>query len=170
MQETKLEDIQCSLGRTGQINYNAHLKPIKIAGSTVSRATLHNYLFIKSKDIRIGDHVFVQKAGDIIPEVVRVNLKKRHPRSVPYQPLTHCFSCGSKLVQNDNFVDQFCENPDCKIRKLKFLEYFVSKPCMNIQGLGEKKIHQLYKAGLCKIPLDLYRLHNHADQVLRLPG
>ena len=169
VQETQLLDITATVGRTGRINYNAILKPVRVAGTTLQKATLHNANFIQFKDIRIGDYLYVQKAGDIIPEVVRVNMKKRSHTSAPWTPALLCPSCQTPLSKLHDQVDQFCLNPNCQSKLLRNLEYFVSKPCMDISGLGTKKIKDLYTRHLLVNVSDLYVLKHKKAILEKLP-
>lgn len=164
---TKLLDIVVQVGRTGVLTPNAVLEPVKLAGTTVSRATLHNIDIIKERDIRIGDIVIVQKAGDIIPEVVGSLKEKRTGQEVPYEMPDSCPSCGGKLTYDD--ADEFleddedftlgalrCTNPRCPAQLERNIIHFASKKAMNIEGVGEKLVKQLLEAGLIHDASDLY--------------
>ncbi len=161
-----LLDIELAVGRTGVLTPTAILTPVKVAGTTVGRATLHNEDIIREKDIRIGDTVVIRKAGDIIPEVVRVVLDKRPADSVAYQMPTQCISCGSDLVRLDGEVALRCINAACTAQIREGLIHFVSRAAMNIDGLGEKVITQLFEADLIHTVADLY--HLQYDQVIQL--
>jgi DNA ligase (NAD+) len=163
---TTLEDVEFSVGRTGVVTPTAILTPVKVAGTTVSRASLHNGDFIEEKDIRINDRVIIKKAGDIIPEVVRVIEDERPADSVPLHMPTHCPSCDSELVQLEGEVALRCLNPQCPAQLTEGLAHFVSRHAMNIEGLGEKVVEQLYHAGLVKDVSDLYYLKR--DDLLKL--
>jgi DNA ligase (NAD+) len=165
--ETKLLDITYSIGRTGSINPNAVLSPVMIAGSLVSRATLNNEDFIRDRDIQIGDYVIVRKAGEIIPEVVRVNFSKR-ANTIPFKMIENCPSCGGKLIRRPDEAVHFCINPNCPGIKLAYLIYFASKSAMNIDGLGEKVMEDLVNNGFISKVTDIYRLKNHRDDLLNL--
>lgn len=167
--ETKLLDIIFSVGRTGGITPIALLEPIMIAGSLVSRATLNNEDFIKQRDITIGDYVVVRKAAEIIPEVVKVNLARRH-NTKPFVMATHCPECFQPLVRRPKEADHYCINPDCPGIKKASLIYFASKAGMNIEGLGEKVVEELMNLGFVKTIPDLYRLAQHRDVLVNLEG
>jgi DNA ligase (NAD+) len=155
---TKLIDIELSVGRTGVVTPTAILEPVRVAGTTVQRASLHNEDLIREKDIRIGDYVVVKKAGDIIPEVVNVLPERRTGEEVPFSMPTHCPECGSALVRLDEEVALRCINPKCPAQIREGLIHFVSRNAMNVEGLGEKVIAQLFKEGLIEDVADLYTL------------
>jgi DNA ligase (NAD+) len=155
---TTLEDIELTVGRTGVITPTAVLKPVQVAGTTVSRATLHNEDLIREKDIRIGDHVIVHKAGDIIPEVVGVLFDRRTGNEVPYRMPDRCPECGGELVRLEGEVALRCINPKCPAQIREGLIHFVSRNAMNIEGLGEKVITQLFERDLIHDVADLYAL------------
>ena len=152
---TKLTDIVCTVGRTGQITPNAVLEPIKVAGSTIRRATLHNYPYIVSKDLKIGDYVYLHKAGDVIPEVVGPVLERRPSDAKNYQMITECPICGTKLELTDSKIDLYCPNISCPARKINALIHFISRDAMNIDGLGEQIIEDFYNMGLIKDSPDI---------------
>ncbi len=156
--ETKLLDIVIQVGRTGVLTPNAVLEPVKLAGSTVSRATLHNLNYIREKDIRIGDTVFVHKAGDIIPEVDRVNVDKRKHDSEVYEMPKKCPSCGENVFHEESEADHRCTNPECPAQLLRNIEHFASKSAMNIDGMGPQIIELFYKNGLINGIADIYFL------------
>lgn len=158
VKETQLNEITIQVGRTGVLTPNANFNPIRLAGTTVSRATLHNIDFITSKDIRVGDIIQVRKAGDIIPEVVGVSKEKRQPNSVPYTMPTHCPSCGSPVVREEDEAAVRCVNPSCPAQLQRHIEHFCSRDAMDIDGLGPAVIAQLIASGLLKRPSDLYLL------------
>jgi len=155
---TKLIDIELSVGRTGVVTPTAILEPVRVAGTTVQRASLHNEDLIKEKDIRLGDFVVVRKAGDIIPEVVRAISERRTGREVPFSMPTHCPECGSELVRLDEEVALRCINPKCPAQIREGLIHFASRNAMNIDGLGERVITQLFEAKLIEDVADLYKL------------
>ena len=155
---SKIEDVELSVGRTGVVTPTAILQPVFIDGSTVSRATLHNADQIRALDIRIGDTVIVKKAGDIIPKVVRVVTDERTGKEEPYEMPTHCPACETELVHLDDEVALRCMNPDCPAQLKEGLIHFVSRDAMNIDGLGEKVIDQLFREKLVGSIDDLYRL------------
>lgn len=155
---TELKDIELSIGRTGVVTPTAILEPIRVAGTTVSRASLHNEDLIKERDIRIGDSVIVKKAGDIIPEVVRSIIDRRPNDAKPYRMPTHCPSCGHELVRIEGEVALRCINPKCQAQLVEGLIHFVSRQAMNIDGLGNKIIQQLYHHQLIKEVGDIFYL------------
>lgn len=155
---TELKDIELSIGRTGVVTPTAILEPIRVAGTTVSRASLHNEDLIKERDIRIGDSVIVKKAGDIIPEVVRSIIDRRPNDAKPYHMPTHCPSCGHELVRIEGEVALRCINPKCQAQLVEGLIHFVSRQAMNIDGLGNKIIQQLYHHQLIKDVSDIFYL------------
>ncbi|HEV3231752.1 MAG TPA: NAD-dependent DNA ligase LigA [Candidatus Dormibacteraeota bacterium] len=165
---TLLEQIQVNVGRTGVVTPFAVLTPVLVAGSTVARATLHNEDDIARKDIREGDTVVVQKAGDVIPEVVRPVLEKRSPEARPWVPPTHCPRCGTLLVREEGQVARRCLNPDCPARLFEFLAHFVSRGAMNIEGLGWRTIAQMLERGMIASAADIYHLTK--DDLLQLEG
>ena len=167
---TKLTDIVCTVGRTGQITPNAVLEPIKVAGSTIRRATLHNYPYIVSKDLKIGDYVYLHKAGDVIPEVVGPVLERRPSDAKNYQMITKCPICGTKLELTDSKIDLYCPNISCPARKINALIHFISRDAMNIDGLGEQIIEDFYNMGLIKDIPDIYTLSKDKEDLIELEG
>lgn len=163
---TKLLDIELSVGRTGVITPTAILEPVRVAGTTVQRASLHNEDLIREKDIKIGDTVVVKKAGDIIPEVVNVLVEHRTGEEKEFSMPTHCPACESDLVRIEGEVALRCINPQCPAQIQEGLIHFVSRNAMNIDGLGERVVAQLFHAGLIKDVADLYRLTR--EQLLQL--
>lgn len=156
--ETKLIDVELSVGRTGVVTPTAILEPVRVAGTTVQRASLHNEDLIKEKDIRVGDFVIIKKAGDIIPEVVRPLPEKRTGEEQPFAMPEQCPECGSELVRLDEEVALRCINPKCPAQIREGLIHFVSRNAMNIDGLGEKVITQLFDKNLVSNVADLYKL------------
>jgi DNA ligase (NAD+) len=163
---TKLIDIELSVGRTGVVTPTAILEPVRVAGTTVQRASLHNEDLIREKDIKIGDYVVVKKAGDIIPEVVNVLVDKRTGEEREFSMPTHCPECESKLVRLDEEVALRCINPKCPAQIREGLIHFVSRDAMNIEGLGEKVVAQLFKENLIEDVADLYQLKK--EQLIQL--
>jgi DNA ligase (NAD+) len=155
---TTVEGIALTVGRTGAITPTAVLTPVQVAGTTVGRATLHNEDYIREKDIRIGDQVVIHKAGDIIPEVVRVLKERRTGREVPFRMPEQCPDCGSDLVRIEGEAALRCINPKCPAQIQEGLIHFVSRNAMNIDGLGEKVIKQLFKNDLVQDVADIYAL------------
>ena len=156
--ETTLEDIVPYVGRTGTLTPVAHLTPTKVAGSTVARATLHNVDEIRRKDIRIGDRVVLQKAGDVIPEVVRPVVEKRTGNEREFEMPTACPVCGTGVVQDAGAVRVYCPNPACPARVSQELSHFVGRGGMDIEGAGWKVLEQLLQRGLIRTRGDFYRL------------
>lgn len=155
---TKLNAIELSVGRTGVVTPTAILEPVKVAGTTVGRASLHNEDLIHDKDIRIGDDVVIRKAGDIIPEVVRPVVERRSKDAEPYHMPDDCPACGHELVRLEDEVALRCINPTCQAQLIEGVIHFVSRQAMNIDGLGEKIVAQLFEAGLIKDVADIYYL------------
>lgn len=163
---TKILDIEWSVGRTGVVTPTAIMEPVFVAGSTVQRASLHNVDLIKERDIRIGDTVVIHKAGDIIPEVLRVVLEERTKDIEPYEIPTTCPACGSELTHLEDEVALRCINPACPVQAQERIIHFSSRNAMNIDGLGEQRARQLFDAGLLASVVDLYDLK--VEQLLEL--
>lgn len=163
---TKLLDIELTVGRTGVITPTAILTPVQVAGTTVSRASLHNEDLIKEKDIRIGDTVIVRKAGDIIPQVVGVILAERPEGTTPYEYPKTCPVCGGEVVRIEGDVALRCVNPTCPAQIAEGIKHFVSRNAMNVDGLGEKVVEQLLRAGYIANVADLYLLR--VEQLVKL--
>ncbi len=153
-----LKDIVIQVGRTGVLTPKAVLEPVRLAGSTVSFATLHNQDFISGKDIRVGDTVIVRKAGEIIPEIVEVVTDKRPGNAVPYEMPTACPVCGAAVVRDEDGVALRCSGAECPAQRLRNLTHFVSRNAMDIDGLGPAVINSLIESGLVKSAADLYTL------------
>jgi DNA ligase (NAD+) len=156
--ETVLEDIVPYVGRTGTLTPVAHLAAVKVAGSTVTRATLHNLDEVRRKDIRIGDHVILQKAGDVIPEVVRPIVEKRTGAEREYEMPERCPVCDTPIVRDEGAVRHYCPNPACPARVSQEFQHFVGRGGMDIEGAGWKALEQLLQTGLVKRRGDFYRL------------
>ena len=164
--ETVLRSIALQVGRTGAVTPTAEFDPIELAGTTVSRATLHNQDFITQLGVNIGDTIVVRKAGDIIPEVIGV---RNHPKDKPaYVMPAHCPSCGTLLVRDPEVAAIRCPNISCPAQILRSLIHFCSRSAMDIEGLGEAACELLLRQGLAKTPADLYRLTK--DDLMRLEG
>jgi DNA ligase (NAD+) len=163
---TRLVGIELNVGRTGVVTPTALLEPVQVAGTTVKRASLHNEDLIREKDIHIGDYVVIKKAGDIIPEVVNVIVDRRNGEEEEFHMPTHCPECSSELVRLEEEVALRCINPSCPAQIREGLIHFVSRNAMNIDGLGEKVITQLFKEQLVHDVADLYRLTK--EQVMAL--
>lgn len=166
--ETRVESISLEVGRTGVVTPSADLAPVRIAGTTVKRATLHNEDYIREKDIRLGDTVVVRKAGEIIPEVVRVVLEKRPADSVPWSFPTTCPACGAELVRAEGEAATRCLNSLCPAQQYRAILHFASRDAMNIEGLGEALVQSLLDDGLIADAADLYRLHERRQELLDL--
>jgi DNA ligase (NAD+) len=166
--ETRVEKISVQVGRTGRITPLAQLKPVLIAGSTVSKATLHNEDYIRDKDIREGDMVLIQKAGDIIPEVVRIILEKRPAQSMPFQMPQNCPVCGARIVREPDSADSRCIGAECPAQTLRHLIHFASRDAMDIEGLGPAILEILFEKGFIRGVADLYSLSDKKDILIRL--
>lgn len=156
--ETKIEDIVVQVGRTGAVTPLAILTPVHVAGTTVSRATLHNYDYIVEKDIKIGDTVVVQKAGDIIPEVVKVCKEKRNGGEREFKMPEYCGECGAKIIREDGEAAYRCTGMNCPAQRLRHIIHFVSRPAMDIDGIGPSVIEQMLDKKLIETAADLYTL------------
>ena len=164
--ETILKDIIFTVGRTGMVTPNAVLEPVRVAGTRVSRATLHNEDYVKERDIRIKDRVIIRKAGEIIPEVVKPVIDARHGDEAPFEMIQECPRCGSELIREAGEADYYCLNIDCPARIVESLCHFVSRDAMNIDGLGVKVVEQLYDNQLIENVADIYKLQK--EQLLPL--
>jgi len=163
---TTVEDIFVSVGRTGALTPVAALKPVHVGGVTVSRATLHNEDELRRKDVRVGDRVFLRRAGDVIPEIVRVIPESRPPDSKPWEMPRQCPACGTPVVREEGEAITRCPNPTCPAKTVSRLRHFASRLAMDIEGLGIETSTQLTETGLVKTPADLYRLTY--DQLVNL--
>jgi|UniRef100_A0A7C3SI00 DNA ligase (NAD+) len=155
---TRVRDIVVNVGRTGAVTPIAIMDPVEVGGVTVSRATLHNEDEVARKDVRIGDMVLIERAGDVIPEVVKVIIEERPPDAKPFKMPKNCPICGTPLVRPPGEAVTRCPNPDCRGALRRKILHFVSKGAMDIDGLGEKIIDQLLEQGLVEKVSDLYRL------------
>ncbi len=167
---TTLEDIFITIGRTGKVTPNAQLAPVRIAGTSVSFAQLHNEDFINTKDIRINDKVVVRKAGEIIPEVVKSLPERRDGSQSVYVFPTHCPHCDGPLVRDENEAAHYCINTNCEARVVESLAHFASRDAMNIEGLGVKTVETLHQANLLHSIADIYTLYTKRNELLNLPG
>lgn len=165
---TKVEDIFITVGRTGKCTPNAKLTPVKVAGTTVSFATLHNEDNISDKDIRIGDTVIVRKAGDIIPEVVRSIKEERDGSQVKFIFPEICPVCGGRLYRFEDEAAHYCVNSECKARLVFSIAHFTERNAMNIDGLGEKRVEAFLNEGLLTSFEDIYKLFNRKDDILKM--
>ena len=167
---TTLRDITVQVGRTGAMTPVAELEPVRVAGSVVSRATLHNEDNIKLKDIRIGDRVVIRKAGDVIPEVVRSLRDERTGKEVPFEMPSVCPVCGTAAVRVPGEAAVRCPNPECAAKTVRRLEHFVSKGAMEIDGFGTELVRRLSEEGLISEFADIYLLREKKDVLTGLPG
>ena len=165
---TILREITFQVGRTGVITPVANFDTVFISGTDVSRATLHNEDFIKLRDIRVNDTIRVRKSGEIIPEVFAVDFSKRTDKCLPFVMISNCPICGEKLVRRENEADYYCENENCKARKLNSIIHFASKPAMNIESLGDKLIETFYNANLLTDISDIYTLENKKSILINM--
>ncbi len=168
--ETRLLDIVLSVGRTGRITPNAVLEPVRVAGTSVSAATLHNEDMIAQKDVRIHDMVVIRKAGDIIPEVVRSLPQRRDGHQIPYVFPEHCPICGSHIVRFADEAAHYCINQDCPARVVESIIHFASRDAMDIDTLGDKKIEFFHHQGLLNTVEDIYHLKEHREAILAMEG
>lgn len=167
---TKLTDIIFTVGRTGKITPNAVLEPVIVAGSTISRATLHNEDYVIAKELKIGDIVSIHKAGDVIPEIGEVKKERRTGKEKEFEMIKTCPMCGEFIYKKEGQVDYYCINPLCPARHIEELCHFVSRKAMNIDGLGERIIEDFYNLKYIeKIP-DIYKLACYHDELTELEG
>ncbi len=165
---TTLIDIKFTVGRTGKITPNALFHPVHVAGSLVSKATLHNEDYCKQKDIRIGDTICIRKAGDVIPEVVGVKEERRTTTLVPFEMIQFCPMCGEELIKKE--AHHYCVNEHCPARKIESLTHFVSRDAMYIEGFGERIVEDLYNMNYIKKVSDFYTLKKVKDELKELEG
>ena len=165
---TTLNEIKFTVGRTGKITPNAIFNPVHVAGSLISKATLHNEDYCIEKDVRVGDIISVRKAGDVIPEVVEVKLDRRKDNSIPFKMIETCPICNTKLIKKDAM--HFCTNDDCPSRKIEGLEHFVSRDAMYIEGFGERIVEDFYNMGFLTKIEDFYHLYKHKDELMTMEG
>ncbi len=169
--ETILKDIGIQVGRTGVLTPFAILEPVTVGGVVVSRATLHNEDEVARKDFRIGDTVVVQRAGDVIPQVVEVLIERRPVDAEPFKMPESCPVCGSPAVRHEGEVARRCTNTlTCPAQAVERIIHFASRGCFDIEGLGEKTVESFYADGLIKTPADIFRLADHADALRRREG
>ena len=168
--ETILKDIICNVGRTGVITPMAILEPVVVAGSKISKTTLHNEDFIKEKDLKIGDHVLIQKAGDVIPEVVKALVEKRTGNEKVFEMPRVCPVCGAEAIREEGESAVRCIGIECRAQTLRNIIHFASKEGMNIEGLGEKIVESLYNNELIKTIADIYYLKQEDIQSLKKDG
>lgn len=166
---TKLNDITFQIGRTGRVTPVAELEPVLISGSKVARATLHNEDYIINKDIRIGDYVYIRKAGEIIPEVIKVELSKRNNLK-KFQMIKNCPICHELLERKEDEADYYCVNLLCPARNINSIIHFASRVAMDIDGLGIKVIETLNSLGYINKITDIYKLKNYYDELILIEG
>ncbi len=168
VKKTRLKEIIIQVGRTGALTPNAVLEPVRLAGTTVARATLHNEDFIKERDIRIGDMVWVRKAGEIIPEVMEVDFSSRPENTQPYEMPQKCPVCGAPALREDQEAVTRCTGIECPARLFRSLVHFASRDAMNIEGLGPALVELLLAKDLIKGIPDLYSLHEKRSELISL--
>lgn len=167
---TKLQNIEFCVGRTGKITPRADLDPVHLAGSVIRSVTLHNEDYIKEKNIMIHDTIAIHKAGDVIPEVVRVIKERRTGEEIPFKMIKKCPICGTELVKHEEEVAYYCPNPHCDARNIEGLIHFSSRDTMNIDGFGESIVEDFYNMGYLKSIPDFYRLHQYKQELKELEG
>ena len=167
---TKLKDIKFTVGRTGQVTPNAILEPVILMGSTISKTTLHNEDYVIERDIRIGDTIAIKKAGDVIPEVVKVIEERRDGSEIPFEMTKVCPICGSMLVRKEEQAAYYCVNEHCDAKKIEGLIHFVSRNAMNIDGFGDRIIEDFYNMGYLKSVVDFYNLYKFKEELMELEG
>ena len=167
---TKLHNIEFCVGRTGKITPRADLDPVHLAGSVVRSVTLHNEEYIKEKDIMINDTIVLHKAGDIIPEVVRVEKSRRTGNEIPFKMISNCPICGTKLIKKEEEAHYFCPNDYCDARNIEGLIHFSSREAMNIEGFGENIVEDFYNKGYLKEIPDYYNLYKYKNELMELEG
>lgn len=167
---TKLKDIVFSVGRTGQVTPNAVLEPVRVAGSVVSRSTLHNEEYVKLKDIRVGDIVTIKKAGDVIPEVVEPKVERRTGTEKKFVMTEYCPICHSKLIKKDTEAAYYCVNEHCDAKKIESLIHYASRDALYIEGFGEQIVEDFYNLGFLRSFLDFYTLKDHKESLMELEG
>ncbi len=168
--KSKLTDIVCTVGRTGQITPNAVFNPIKIMGSTVRRATLHNEQYIQDKDLLIGDTILVRKAGDVIPEVVGPVVSDRTGNEIKFVMPTNCPICKEKLIRTESGIDLKCPNDNCPARSIEALIHYSDRKAMNIEGLGERIVEDFYNMNIIRSIPDIYNLKDKKEELIELEG
>ena len=166
----KLLDIIFTVGRTGRITPNAIIEPTKVAGSTITKATLHNEDYIKEKDLRIGDTILIHKAGDVIPEVGEVLLDRRPKDAKPFMMINKCPECKETIYRDEGEADYFCLNINCPARILESIIHFCERKAMNIDGMGEANVKMLLDMGFIKTVSDIYELEKYSYELKHIPG
>ena len=167
---TTLKEIKFTVGRTGKITPNAIFSPVHVAGSLISKATLHNEDYCIAKDVRVGDTISIRKAGDVIPEVVRVLKERRNGTEKEFRMLEYCPICHTKIVRKDTEADYYCPNEMCPARKIENIIHFASREAMNIDGLGESIIEDLYNENFITNITDIYDIDKYEEELMNLEG
>lgn len=167
---TKVRDIIFTVGRTGQVTPSAILEPVRVMGSLISKATLHNEDYVVSKDIRVGDTVSIKKAGDVIPEVVRSLPERRVGTEKKFEMIKNCPMCGSSLIRKEDESAYYCMNEHCPARWQEKLIHYTSRHALNIEGFGDRIIEDFYNLGFIKTYEDFYTLDNHKEDLMELEG
>ena len=167
---TKVRDIIFTVGRTGQVTPSAILEPVRVMGSLISKATLHNEDYVVSKDIRVGDTVSIKKAGDVIPEVVRSLPERRVGTEKRFEMIKNCPMCGSSLIRKDDESAYYCMNEHCPARWQEKLIHYTSRHALNIEGFGDRIIEDFYNLGFIKTYEDFYTLDKHKEDLMELEG
>ena len=167
---TKVKDIICTVGRTGQVTPSAILEPVRVMGSLISKATLHNEDYVLSKDIRIGDIVSIKKAGDVIPEVVKPIIERRDGTEKKFNMVDKCPICGETLFRKEDEAAYYCMNEHCPARVQEKLIHFTSRHAMNIIGFGDRIIEDFYNLGYLKDDGDFYHLYEYKEELKELEG
>lgn len=167
---TKLKDIIFTVGRTGRITPNAVLEPVIVAGSVIRRATLHNEDYVLSKGLKIGDVVSIRKAGDVIPEVVEPKIMRRTGNEIDFEMIHECPMCHGPIQKKDNQADYYCINKDCPRRNIEAIIHYVSRDALNIEGLGDEIVEELYNLGFVKNIVDLYDLESKKKAIMEFDG
>ena len=158
---TIIKSIEVNVGRTGKLTPVAILESVNIQGSNISKVTLHNFREITSKHLSVGDEVIIEKSGDVIPKIV--DISKKNNNNIIEIPST-CPYCGTELTHNDDSIDIFCPNHySCPEQAIRYIIYFCSRQCFNIEGLGNKQVKELYNMGIIKNPIDLFKLETNLD-------
>ena len=167
---TTLKEIKFTVGRTGKITPNAIFSPVHVAGSLISKATLHNEDYCLAKDIRVGDTISIRKAGDVIPEVVRVITERRNGTEKKFEMIENCPICNSKIIRKETESDYYCPNNMCPARKIENIIHFASRDAMNIDGMGESVIEDLYNEGFITNITDIYDIDKYQEELINLEG
>lgn len=167
---TTLKEIKFTVGRTGKITPNAIFSPVHVAGSLISKATLHNEDYCLAKDIRVGDTISIRKAGDVIPEVVRVITERRNGTEKKFKMIENCPICSSRIIRKETESDYYCPNNMCPARKIENIIHFASRDAMNIDGMGESVIEDLYNEGFITNITDIYDIDKYQEELINLEG